>query len=218
MSDGGLAALFVDPWLVGDSPVLPLLTGSIKGSVELNWKYGDRPNVIEYSWQNAEGENGSGDNVRLEYVNGQPVFIRMTMDTETVRTWVLNTDRIKAELERRGQISSDSESQFVMSVVNATDFETVKWLFDPVDSTTAPNGYGYSINGKMFGDPTITAATVAELGQGFPDSMTDAGQPGGEPKKTRYLFMKVTHQLDVNGYFTLFEAKDVWSMSPLGVM
>lgn len=216
-SDGTVVAMFVDPHKVAASPIAALIGGGSGSTVELNWKYGVRPNVINYSWQNNEGENGAGDNVKLEYVNDQPVFIRTTMEAETVRTWVINPERINAEFDRRGAISSKSLDDFVLGIAYAKDFETVKWLFDPVSSMTAPNGYGYVINGKMFGDPTITAATIAELGYGFPDTMTVKGL-SGSPKVTKYVFKKVTHQLDSSGYFMNFEAVDLFSISPLGVM
>ena len=180
--EGTLAGIFISADKLEQSTVAQEITGG--GTVALKYASGADGNVISYRWQNVEGENGVGDNVQMQWVNGGWQFVHQKADTEDVTIWRLNEDRIAAEMGTSDHL--EDAFNYFMNVLKANKFsdDAIKRLFDPVQTTTAPNGFGYTVNVKMFGTPFATPPAVVNFIAGFPPCLMRAGEdsidvPGG---------------------------------------
>lgn len=206
---GVLTGIFLDNDSLVNSKVAESMAGA---GITLNYNAGSKSNILEYSWQNSEGENGAGDNATIEFVNGEPVIRRFTVENETVRTWQLNPAKVKAkgdELEASG-----TYVQFLGALALETDFEKVKHYFDPIDQTTAPNGLGYTVNARMIGNPFASPPALVKFGEGFPAPLTQTMVRVGVAN--RYYLRKATHTISRSGYFTEIEVADVYLLNPAG--
>lgn len=214
-SKGKLAALFLDPWLIPSSLVTKEISQNLsnvffeyRGDIE-NRKNRNKnsANVISYSWQDNSGMGGVGDNVQMTIIDGKPVFTRYDAGTETVRTYRLNPERVRSEIERRPDLASQGE--LITEFLSVTDFEQIERFFDPIDSETAPQGTGIKTNIKTLGSPFFTVGLEAEFGYGFPDRI-------GKSDVKNYI-RKITHSMDSKGYFCDHEIVDAYIFSPTGV-
>lgn len=208
--NGEMVAVFINPKYVDVNPFALIVTNAIAGStVYFDYggihteRSGGVPNVIEYSWQHHVGENGMGDNVQISMVNGQPVFMRFTAKEDKVILWRLVPDRIGAELKRRKDVKS--QFQLMKEWMQVDDFEQIKWAFEPVMETTAPQGLGYSMNIKTFGNPALTAPLKGMFGLGFPDFASHKG--------TNFWVRKAVHTISREGYRTTVDIADAWTIS-----
>jgi hypothetical protein len=177
------------------------------GTASVSWRGGDPGDMValSYSWKNEEGENGEGDNVRLTYVNGKPTYQRFTVEQGKVLTWTINPELIK-EYVRLGKPLGPILDANSFSNRNITQFWT------SAEQTTAPNGLGYTVSVRMFGNPTLTAGMLITFNKGFPPCLTLAK---GAP--IQFLVRKATHTVDDSGYFTDIEVVDLLTVSAVGV-
>ncbi len=219
--DGSKIGLFIDPDYLPTSPAAKRMVG---GKLELNYLAGAASNVSEYNWSCNEGENGAGDNVQLVLINGELTVFRYTVEGEKVKTWRLNTDRIKRAFDERetGDFRGlTSQADLVREVYAAKDFDDprIKQFFDPVESETAPNGLGYTINVRMLGNPAAVPPCIPTFGEGFPDRFRPRRR--GDIAKygvTNNIFYvrSSTHTIDTSGYHADLEIVDVYTLSPVG--
>lgn len=221
-SNGNSIALFCD----FGSPLMDtfskLCGNAIFGSrITLGYKAGGNSSstpVKEYTWQNRMGMNGSGDNVQITMINGQPQFHRFNAETQTVETWKLNPEKIKAELRKRGNVKD--KVSLMKAWTGAKTFEEVKWAFDKSVDTTAPQGAGYSMSVKLIGNPCITAgvrADFSEEGSGEGGGFPDFCYPKAGSKKIDWYVQKVSHTIDRSGYNMDGELVDAFTLNN-GVM
>lgn len=196
-SVGVLTAIFISPQYLDLTNLSANLSGALGGdSVLLEYQNGSK-NVIEYSWENHQGKSGAGDNVRIVMgANGKPSFIRYQAEGDTVKAYKLNTDRIKERL-KNSEGFSDRFAK-LKEWVSTSDFESVKWAFDPVEIKTAPQGLGYSMNVKMLGNPLLSAPLKIFFGdKGFPVFFTPKTKAG---RLNNFYCNSVTHNIDRSGY------------------
>jgi hypothetical protein len=212
-SGGTPCAVFIDQSLLPSSDVALRMVGG-SGIVELNYRDSANPNVIEYTWQNAEGENGAGDCVIPEFENGQVVFRRYTMENESVVTWQLDPSKVKAAMDGEPTFADQARLTGEIVAKKQLDQRTLERYFTRVETTTAPNGVGYSINAKIIGDPTATPPALVTLNKGFPPLLRVSS---GIASKRFYL-KKSQHSVSRDGYFCDLEVVDVFSQSPTGYM
>jgi hypothetical protein len=213
-SSGSLIGIFVDPWAIAKSERNKNLTG-IQTNVfyEYGGNYGDPnhpttvANVISYDWQDQSGESGTGDNVQMRWVNGQPMFIHYVAETQTVQVWELDQAKMQAELDRRGDLAD--QSQLVAEWLNAKTFDEIKRYFKPVTQETAPQGTGITTTIETLGNPLFTVGLQAEFGSGFPDRVRQKGV-------ITYI-RKLSHKLFDN-YLCSHELADAFVFSPTGVV
>lgn len=170
--------------------------------------------VKEYSWQNRMGLDGSGDNVQITMINGQPQFHRYVAETQTVETWKLNPNRIKGALEKAGSISE--KTALMKNWMGAKSFNEVKWAFDKSVETTAPQGAGYTMNAKLIGNPCVTAGVRCSFsdegcgeGGGFPDFC----YPKVGSQMIAWFMRKVNHTVDRAGYNMDVELCDAFTLN-----
>ena len=221
--NGDMIGLFMDPEHLPNSKLAADMAG---GSLDLYYNAGDKSNVLDYNWQNHEGENGAGDNVQMVMLNGEITFLRYTIENDKVRTWALSMTKIREAFDERdlgGFAGIESQAQLVQEVYEAKDFEDwrIKRFFDPIDQSTAPNGLGYTLNVHMLGNPAAAPPGIPTLRQGFPDRLRPRGrQGGGDLVQVNNLFYlrKATHRIDRTGYFTDLEIVDVYTLAPTGVL
>jgi len=208
--DGTTYAVFCEP------KYIPMAQTTIAGAVKsmwlqafLSWKSGDINDFlcISYDWKNEEGENGAGDNVKIVYVNGQPTYQRFTMQADTVTVWTLDTKAVD-EFVRKGHD--------IGPILNATDFNSdeIQQFWIPAKQTTAPNGLGYTVNVHMLGNPVITAGMSVFFNHGFPAHLTRT-KTGGP---LQFFVRRVSHTLNMQGYFTDLEVVDLPTISATGFM
>jgi hypothetical protein len=212
-SGGVPCALFIDQTLLGSSAVAKRMIGG-SGLLELNYMLGDNPNVLDFTWQNAEGENGAGDSVIPEFENGQIVFRRYTVENERVVTWQLDPSKVKAAMDGEPTFADQARLTGEIVAMKQLDQRTLEKYFTRSETSTAPNGLGYSINAKIIGNPIATPPTLINLNRGFP-SLLRVGT--GEADKRFYL-KKANHTVSKDGYFTDLEIVDVFTESPTGYM
>lgn len=174
----------------------------------LTFEYGGGlANVINYSWQDNSMDSSCGTNVQIRNINGQMQFYRYIAESETVVTYRLNEDAIRAEYDAQSDMRS--KLAFTQEVLKAKDFKEVERFFVEDTVTTAPQGSGITVKIHMFGDPNVTAGSVASFGVGFPDRI-------GADDRVWYV-KSVTHTMGINGYFCDVEVQDAYAFSPTGV-
>ena len=208
LQDGSIGAIFIDPGRTDTNPLPAWLYKSAGNSHLLGWN-GIIKNVISYSWTNNQGESGIGDNVNLEIVNGEIVFRRFVVEDQKVTTWKLNTEKIQA-LYSDKNVSLTEQAKFTKEYLSAKSFEEVKHFFDPVESSTAPQGYGYRVKARMIGNPLFAPPSQVKFNNGFPDQI-------GSSDTTWYL-EEVTHTINNSGYFMDVEIVDAFTLSPVGLV
>lgn len=207
---GQLAGLFVDNKSI-DSAVAKnfqkLVTGGTTGSSKV-FEYGVKskyPNVISYSWKHNIGESGLGDGNRIEIINGKTVITNFTVEDQVVIISKLNEGRlqkyIKENPDQKGLLNDIIASNSLDSKIGDT---TVRYFFDQVETTTAPQGLGYSANLNVIGDPLLSPTILVKFGNGFPDMFKN--DFGGLNK---FFIKKVVHSIDQNGYKSSVEVADI---------
>jgi hypothetical protein len=206
---GNLHAMFIDPPLVRQAEMNQRVLGVFGRSNLFSYK-GRQSNVIQYNWKNKQGESGVGDAVQVRYVNGQPTFFRYVAEEQKFFTYKLNTDAVAAERERVGAENGlAGETQWLLDYATAESFEEVKHFFDEVESGTAPQGYGYELNLRIFGNPMIMAGNVAEFEGAFPEVFRNTTD-------VTFYVNKVTHSISRQGYFQDIHIVDNFAFSPTG--
>ena len=179
--------------------------------------------VISYSAENKEGESGTGDNTILSMVDGQIVARKYIAEQQKVVTYRLNPEKITEGLKNAG--SAQGQMEFVGQWLKENDFQNLirAGFFTAVESVTCPQGYGYTINCKVIGNPLITPPNEAFFGENFPDQIgkrmvSGHSYTGGitSDPKTKWFIRKVTHDISMSGYFSNVEIVDAFSISPTG--
>jgi hypothetical protein len=207
---GQTLAMFLDPPLVPSSAFGRMVSGGTGRSNFFEWKEG-ACNVRSYSWQNHNGENGAGDHVQLSIVGGEVRITRYTVENDKVLAWRLKPEKIQAELQRRGASGGAEEKlRFYMEYIAVEDFERLKreGFFEPVEDSTAPQGYGYTASLECLGSPLHVVGTECQFGGGFPDLFRSTG--------TKFWLQAASHKIDRSGYLSHLEVVDSFSISPTG--
>ena len=212
---GKRIGVFLDPDKIANSEYTKKLTGAKGFYRTLEYRDG-LANTIDYSWAQHVGEQGVGDSVRLTVVNGQTVVQRFQAETETVTTWVFVPEKIRQELNEKDNFID--KTALVKQWLKVNDFQTLvnQGFFKKVVQTTAPQGFGYTINVKMIGDPLLTSMTRINFGAGFPDRLQQAN---AKEKKdidrflTSFYIKKITHTIDKNGYLCNSEIADAYTVN-----
>ncbi len=205
---GDIAGLFIDPLYLDKTLFNTWTTGGIGQSNYFDFK-GPVSNVISYTWKNNEGENGVGDNIQMVLIDGVPTFLRFVQESERVQAYRLVPELVGAELEQRGLESGIlGQARLYKDWQNVKDFDTIKRFFEPIESPTAPQGFGYEIKAKMIGNPLVSPPTIANFGAGFPERIGNID--------TKWYVRKVDHTLDIKGYFMDVDIVDAFAISPTG--
>jgi hypothetical protein len=204
--DGEAAAIFIDPDKIGLTPWAFWTTGGNGKSHVLGYR-DEISNVISYSWSSNEGEGGTGANVQVEFVDGQPVFRRFVAEQETVVSYRLIPERIQEAFEQT-EGNFEDNIQLAQELLSAKDFQEVERFFEPIASETAPQGFGYRIKAKMLGNPLFCPPNQVIINKGFPDRLGGA--------QSKYYLNTVTHTIDRSGYKMDVEIVDAFTLSPVG--
>jgi hypothetical protein len=167
----------------------------------------EAPNVIEYSWRDRSMDAAHGQGtVTTQGADGQLQVNRIVVENETMKVWRLRPDRIYAEEQARE--TAEEREKLLMAYLSSQDFEEVKWAFEEIPETTAPQGSGYEVDCKLIGDPLITPGMTCGFGQGFPDRL-------GKQDSVWWV-RSATHSISSSGYFTDIQIVDAYSFSPTG--
>ena len=208
--DGHTFGMFYsENWAEDAAEVLAGWHGIPLSSHKVSWKYIDEGSsdmqAISYDWRNEEGENGEGDNVQIKYVNGAPVYQRYTMVNDNVTLQTLDMDRVAQYAKDHPDISP---------VTNAVDFKSqvIQQFWTSSETTTAPNGVGYTVSIHMFGNPALVAGTIVTLNKGFPPNLTTKND-----KNIKFIIRKIAHTVSMQGYFMDLEVVDLATLSAVGV-
>ena len=205
--DGELVAVFIDTERVGDNS-MPRWILDANGTSHVIGYQGEVNNVLSYKWISNESESGVGANVQIEFVNGEVVVRRFVAEQETIISYRLNPDRIERVLAEAQESGVSSLVNVTRDLLSANDFEQIEHFFDPYESTTAPQGFGYRITAEMVGNPLFIPPNQIVINNGFPDQL------GG--RQTKYYIDKVTHKLDRSGYKMSVEIIDAFGLSDIG--
>lgn len=205
---GLLVGMFIDPDKLALSPFTEWVVGANRQNQLFEWKE-KQGNVISYNWRDKSGESGQGANVQIRYVNGQPTFYRYVTENQTVTAYRLVPERIERALEEQGlEGGVAGQIELVNNWLSVRDFEEIERFFEPIDSSTAPQGIGYEIDLKSLGNVGYAVGAVANFGQGFPDQI-------GNSQSLFYLY-SVNHQVGNEGYFCDCKIVDAYAISPTG--
>lgn len=206
--DGETVGFFIDHNKLGTIP-LPLWALSASGGSNAIGYMGDLNNVKSYKWSSSESESGVGDNVKLDIVDGQIIFRQYVAEQESVVSWKLDQKKIQEVYKDAGTDGLNSQIKLTQELLSKNDFESIKHFFIPVESTTAPTGYGYRINCEMIGNPLYIPGNLIKINNGFPDRL------GGSQSK--WFLNSVNHTIDRSGYNMSIEVVDVFNLSPIGM-
>lgn len=206
---GGIGGVFVHPYVLKNNNIIPLWVNKSIGKSHMFGYKDEISNVISYTWTSNEGENGIGDNVNVEIINGEIVFKRFVAENETVTTYKLDVQKLQNEYK---DLNNDLEAttKFTKELLSKKTFEQIKHYFIPCESSTAPQGYGYSIKAHMIGNPLLSPPNQIRLNKGFPSQL-------GGTQSIWYL-RSVTHTISNAGYFSDIEVIDVFNISPVGLV
>lgn len=207
---GELIGVFIDPERLDQEDIIRKIF-NVNGTLRtFQYKQGEFSNVISYTWKRHIGEGVIGDNARITIINGVVNIQRFDAKTETVKTWRLNNDKIKKELETRDSISE--KLKLTKQWLQVKDFAQIEKFFDEIENSTAPQGLGYTINLKLRGDPMIAPPLRIKMDKGFPGRLQQQPKAlGGKRVKdgVKYYIRKVTHTIDRSGYNMDCEVGDV---------
>lgn len=236
--DGQLAACFIDPWRVKDTPFTRLVTGATSGGSAFFDYGGAAANVRQYNWQDHAGESGIGDAVQIVFQDGKPTFVKYTVEDERVKGWRLKPERIQDELKRRGlEAGFQGQMELLREWAEAKTFEQIKGFFEPIESGAAPQGLGYTVQLQTLGNTLNTAPLIAQFGDGFPAMIENSklgkrgefdlslnerelrellvsGADVGNPRGTTFYVRKVSHTISRSGYHNAVEIVDAFRLNP----
>ncbi len=217
-SNGDKIGLFIDSNLIDSTTITPYFQSILgfEGSVKLLYfNSGNKSNVRSYTWKHHVGESGQGDDVSIQFVNGQYIFTRRTAGTQTFTTYKLDSEKVRKSLEKSPDLLKQIETQNYLA---AKTFEDIKWAFTPIVQTTSPEGIGFTVNGLMVGDPMLTPGMRASFQSNFPAPLRQDDPVGMSalagvfsPSNIKFFFRKLTHNIDKNGYHTDFEICDTYT-------
>jgi hypothetical protein len=213
---GDVAGMFISPRYLGTSSFNNWVLQATGSSNYFDY-HGKVDNVISYSWENKEGESGTGDNAVISMVDGQMVARKYIAEQQKVVTYRLNPDKIQTELNKADAANGiKGQTEYVGNMLNQNDFQTLvrDGYFTEIEGCTAPQGYGYTINCHVIGNPLITPPNQAYFGDNFPDQIGTA--LGETQNKIKWFIRKATHSISMAGYFTDIEIVDAFSISPTG--
>jgi hypothetical protein len=206
---GQLAGLFIDNTKIDGVKSLEFqkaTTGANKGKSKL-FEYGINstyPNVINYTWKHHIGDSGMGDGNRIDIINGKEVITNYTVEDQVVTISRLSEAKLKEYIK-----THPDQKDLLRDIIKANAFTdkigdtTVGYFFDFVETTTAPQGLGYSTTVQVLGDPLLTSPMKATLGNGFPDFFKN--DLGGLNK---FFIQKITHNINSKGYQATLEIAD----------
>jgi hypothetical protein len=184
------------------------ITGGIGSEKTLFYNDGEKGNVKNYTWQHHIGESGQGSGVNVVIINGQPVFQRFIAEEQKVITYKLNNKKISAKLK-----NSDSfkKTLFSKNMLNATEFKQVEWAFDEVETVTAPEGIGFSVNCNMMGDPLLMIPLRVIFKGNWPSPLRQDQSAGSIIK---FFLRKATHTFNkANGYSMTADIADTYTIN-----
>lgn len=199
--------IFIDPEKLKSANIHFRVNGQTGSVHEIGYK-GKINNVKSYTWTSNESENGVGENVKLEIVDGQPVFRRFVAEEEKVVSYRLNTDRIKDAIKDKETDGVVAQTKLVKELLSTKEFSQIQHFFDPFESSTAPQGFGYKVNIDAIGNPLYSPPNQVSFVNGFPDRL------GGE--QATYYFNEVTHTIDSTGYNLKAQIVDAFVFSDIG--
>lgn len=221
--DGASVAIFIDPWKVGNIPFSKWKTGASGFSHILGYK-GELSNIISYTWKSNESESGVGDSVKMEIVDGQPVFRRYIAKQQEIITYRLDTEKV-AEVFKDQAAGLGSQTKIFKELFSTKTFKEIEHFFDPIRSTTAPFGFGYRINAQMIGNPLFSPPNQIVFNNGIPDriltseikSTFEKRVPGKTQIQNKFYLNEVTHTIDRSGYLMKSEIIDTFALSDIGL-
>jgi hypothetical protein len=209
--DGTQIGLFIDSGKVASPSVKRYIASVLQveeEEKEFFYNSGQMSNVKAYTWKQNIGESGQGDSVSITYVEGKPIFTRKIAEGQHVVLWRLNNERLRAEMQNKGSISD--EIQAFTQIANAKSFAEVKRFFDPIDTETAPQGMGYTVNVQVHGDPFLTVMMKCKFKNGFPAPLT---QSIPEEALSKFYIKRATHSFSKGEYSTDLEVVDSYTLN-----
>jgi hypothetical protein len=179
-------------------------------SCVMNYKLGSPANVKSYDWT-INPSQGGGDNVRIMYQNGNPVFLRTIATPQSTIVYKLNSAKIATDLGAQGNPAKMVALVSELLKIDTMDELVNKKYFEPVSQTTAPQGIGMQINLEVLGNPYLSPPARIKFGEGFPNAV--------KIKTLIYFIQKVTHKIDRTGYSCTLNVIDAWQfgLSMVGV-
>jgi hypothetical protein len=176
--------------------------GGINISYPING--GGGPNVLSYTWKDNAMNSATGDGVTLTMMpDGTVQAARYSVPDEKVMTYRLVPERIERELAAAGDITRSTV--VLLEMLSKKDWEQIRFYFDDMIESTAPQGSGIEVDAKLIGDPLITTGMVCGFGPGFPDRI-------GAADRTWYV-SKVTHNLSTSGFTSDVSIRDAYSFN-----
>jgi hypothetical protein len=208
---GALCGIFIDNSKVGSSETqafISQITGGV-GSTKL-FEYGigsSNPNVSSWNAVRHIGDSGLGDGLRIDMIDGKPVFTRYVVENDTIKAYTLDQQKVKKFAEEHSQNSNEILAKALKPTANLDTviFETtkIKDFFTPEIVSTAPQGLGFTVNLNVIGDTAFTPYVSCTFGNGFPPTLRN-------PRDIDKLFIKkAVHNLNDKGYMCNVEVADI---------
>jgi hypothetical protein len=223
--DGKKTGMFVDYKLLDDTKTQNFIKDTL-GIKETSTKFeygigSENPTISSYNGQHHIGDNGQGDASRIDIIDGKPVITRYICEDGKVKALTLNENKLKKFLEDKSQNSAQITSNIVSAKdMNATVWEEqgqgtkngksvlkVKDFFNSTELGMAPQGFGYTFNLEMLGNPMFSPPIKCEFGKGFPPQLVkDKNDTNAEINK--FFIKKVSHKINAQGYKCSLEIVD----------
>ena len=199
---------FIDPTQIAQSGLqyIQQITPGIQ-PLELYFNAGPNSNVISYDWQQHIGDGANGDaiNIRTDF-KGRMIFDRVVVENDKFVAYTLNPDRIEKALDKAG--NNGNYTEFVNNLLSQPEFnKTVKYYFDAAESSTAPQGFGFTITVQMVGDPFLLPYRQVSFKAGFPAALNAHGL------SQDFFILKAAHSITKGGYMTSIEIVDSYTLA-----
>jgi hypothetical protein len=188
-----------------------------KGAVKLNYGAVDykkfdvthTPNVMSYTKNRTPAGNAGQGAVITIGADNNPVLTRVVVESESVKTYKLNTAKCAAAIKKFVDSGGDAMKFWELWLAPSVGWETAKEYYDLGDANTASESMGYTVSCKLIGNPFVSAGSMMYFGSGFSDDL-------GAANRTWWA-RKVKHSFSSQGYSTDVEVVDSMQMSDAGM-
>jgi len=199
---GQPVVFFGDPVALDISGYKLLTTGAIGFDHLFEWREGLR-NVISYDWTDDFGQDGEGDTLNFQLVDGNPVGSVSISPILSIQAKSFDMVELTAALnDARKTDGVEGALALYQKIILATDFKDalIQRFWTDAEFQTYTPGRGLSITLDTFGNPLYNPGSTVKFGKGFPKNFQDV---------SGFKIVKVTHTIDKKkGYRCKIECKD----------
>lgn len=205
---GNLSGFYVDFNKINSPGVQKIINGwtstnsGSSNSMVYNIQRDGYNSVSSYTWKKNIGESGTGSNVRIFTIDGQPTYFRSVAGQQKAQAFRMDTKKQAEYLKKNPSLSA-------LNDLITKDFDTLveERFFIPVTVTSAPEGFGLECTYKMpRANPNASQARTVKFFDGFPSELSN-------PKAPTLYTKTVNHTISKAGYKQTISVADAFTIT-----